>query len=93
MAGLQRPGASFVPLKLRRGPDDGASDLPKIRLWGPLRLFPQDVARSLLARYPERVALCFTLMASQANCYNAILFTYGLILSHFYGVASGTIGW
>lgn len=48
---------------------------------------------SLLARYPERVALCFTLMASQANCYNAILFTYGLILSHFYGVASGTIGW
>ena len=67
--------------------------LPKIRLRVPLRLRPLDVARGLLVRYPERVVLCLTLMASQAFCYNAIFFTYGLILTQFYGVAAGNIGW
>ncbi len=67
--------------------------LPKIRLRVPLRLRPLDVARGLLVRYPQRVVLCLTLMASQAFCYNAIFFTYGLILTQFYGVAAGNIGW
>jgi MFS family permease len=71
----------------------GEAALPKIRLRVPLRLRPLDVARGLLVRYPARVVLCLTLMASQAFCYNAIFFTYGLILTQFYGVAAGNIGW
>jgi MFS family permease len=32
-------------------------------------------------------------MATQAFCYNAIFFTYAMILTKFYGVASSDIGW
>ena len=32
-------------------------------------------------------------MASQAFFYNAIFFTYALILTDFYGVAAGQVGW
>ena len=34
-----------------------------------------------------------SLMASQAFFYNAIFFTYALILTDFYGVASDRVGW
>ncbi len=33
------------------------------------------------------------LMATQAFCYNAIFFTYGLILTRFYGVSAAAVGW
>jgi MFS family permease len=52
-----------------------------------------SVADVLLRRYPKRVALGVTLMATQAFCYNAIFFTYALILTRFYGVAPANIGW
>src|SRR5690348_18162343 len=32
-------------------------------------------------------------MAAQAFCYNAVFFTYALILTRFYGIASASIGW
>ena len=32
------------------------------------------------------------LMAAQAFCYNAVFFTYALILTRFYGVAPGSVG-
>ncbi|HEY1961648.1 MAG TPA: MFS transporter, partial [Rhizomicrobium sp.] len=52
-----------------------------------------SVAEVLLRRYPKRVVLGLTLMATQAFCYNAIFFTYALILTRFYGVAPARIGW
>jgi MFS family permease len=45
------------------------------------------VARTLFREYPKRSALGATLMISQSFLYNAIFFTYGLVLKHFYGVA------
>src|SRR5207237_3060961 len=33
------------------------------------------------------------LMASQAFVYNAVFFTYGLVLTTFYNVASGSVGY
>jgi len=40
--------------------------------------------------YPRRTLLGLTLMASQAFVYNAIFFTYALVLTNFYGIeASG----
>ena len=32
-------------------------------------------------------------MAAQAFFYNAIFFTYALVLTRFYGVAAGDVGW
>ncbi|GLY76469.1 MFS transporter [Actinoallomurus iriomotensis] len=45
------------------------------------------VARTLFRDYPKRSVLGATLMISQSLLYNAIFFTYGLVLKHFYGVA------
>ncbi|MEV5749389.1 MFS transporter [Actinoallomurus sp. NPDC052308] len=45
------------------------------------------VGRTLFREYPSRSLLGATLMISQSFLYNAIFFTYGLVLSHFYGVA------
>jgi MFS family permease len=52
-----------------------------------------DVARTLVRVYPRRTIVGLSLMASQAFCYNAIFFTYALILSRFYGVSAGDVGW
>jgi len=49
-------------------------------------------ARALLVQYRSRTVLGVTLMAAQAFCYNAVFFTYALILTHFYGIASNSVG-
>ena len=37
--------------------------------------------------------LGIALMAAQAFCYNAVFFTYALILTRFYAIPSADIGW
>jgi MFS family permease len=49
--------------------------------------------RALLTQYRKRTLLGVTLMAAQAFCYNAVFFTYALILTRFYAIPSGDIGW
>jgi MFS family permease len=51
------------------------------------------VARTLIVTHRQRTVLGLVLMASQAFFYNAIFFTYALILTDFYGVPSGAVGW
>jgi MFS family permease len=46
----------------------------------------------MLTRYRSRVVLSFTLMAAQAFFYNAIFFTYALVLARFYGVPDDRVG-
>jgi MFS family permease len=45
------------------------------------------LARLLVRTYPTRALLGVALMATQSFLYNAIFFTYGLVLTHFYAVA------
>jgi MFS family permease len=52
-----------------------------------------DVARVLVGPYRRRTFLGLSLMISQAFFYNAIFFTYALILSRFYHVPPERIGW
>jgi MFS family permease len=49
--------------------------------------------RVLFTEYRRRVVLGVALMAAQAFCYNAVFFTYALILTRFYAIPSGDIGW
>ncbi len=49
--------------------------------------------RALFTQYRQRAVLGITLMAAQAFCYNAVFFTYALILTQFYAIPSGGIGW
>ena len=51
-----------------------------------------SVARTLLKDYPARTTLGLVLMAAQAFVYNAIFFTYALVLTHFYGIAADKVG-
>lgn len=46
----------------------------------------REVAHVLLRRYPQRSAVALALMVSQAFFYNAIFFTYALVLTRFHGV-------
>jgi MFS family permease len=48
---------------------------------------------ALFTQYRRRAVLGITLMAAQAFCYNAVFFTYALVLTRFYAIPSGDIGW
>lgn len=52
-----------------------------------------EVARALFLVHRDRALVGLTLMVAQAFFYNAIFFTYALILTDFYKVPSASIGW
>ncbi len=66
---------------------------PKIRLQmrdhTPLR----EVARTLFSVYRQRSMVGLALMTAQAFFYNAIFFTFALVLTDFFGIASNHVGW
>jgi MFS family permease len=51
------------------------------------------IVLAVAREYPSRAVLGLVLMGAQAFFYNAIFFTYALILTDFYGVPSDRIGW
>src|SRR6185312_12425649 len=51
-----------------------------------------SVARTLFARYPSRTVLGLTMMSAQAFAYNAVFFTYGLVLTTFMHANAAHIG-
>jgi len=81
-AGLHQPAAA-----------PGSERLPRIRLatrhFTPLR----DVMEALFVAHRRRTAVGLVLMAAQAFFYNAIFFTYALVLTDFYGVSADQVGW
>ncbi len=52
-----------------------------------------DVFQAMFGAYRLRTLLGLALMTAQAFLYNAIFFTYALVLTRFYNVASDRIGW
>jgi len=52
-----------------------------------------EVARTLFKTYRQRTLVGLSLMAAQAFFYNAIFFTYALVLTDFYGTPADRIGW
>jgi MFS family permease len=51
-----------------------------------------DLGMTLFAHYPRRALLGLVLMTAQAFCYNAIFFTYALVLGRFYSVPPEHVG-
>ena len=70
-----------------------AHDLPRVRLRTRKSTPLWEVAHTLFKRHPQRTFVGLSLMAAQAFFYNAIFFTYALILTDFYGVPSDHVGW
>ncbi len=52
-----------------------------------------EVYNALFHSHRRRTLVGLELMASQAFFYNAIFFTYALILTDFYGVTPANVGW
>jgi MFS family permease len=48
---------------------------------------------AILRDYPRRAVLGLVLMIAQAFFYNAIFFSYALVLTRFYAVPSASVGW
>src|SRR5262249_47332066 len=51
------------------------------------------LGRTMFSRYPGRTVLGLTMMSAQAFAYNAVFFTYGLVLTNFMHVNSAHVGY
>jgi MFS family permease len=52
-----------------------------------------EVAHTLFSTYRKRALVGLVLMAAQAFFYNAIFFTFALVLTDFYGIRADHVGW
>jgi MFS family permease len=65
---------------------------PSIRLRARTHTPLIEVARTLLHEQ-QRTLVALSLMTAQAFFYNAIFFTYALVLTDFYGIRADHVGW
>src|SRR6202158_1085355 len=70
-----------------------AADCARIRLTAASHTPIVRMITAIIRDYPSRAVLGLVLMASQAFFYNAIFFSYALVLTRFYQVPSADIGW
>src|SRR5712692_7813848 len=71
----------------------GRAALARVRLRS-RRFTPlAEVIRTLFRVHRRRALVGLSLMAAQAFFYNAIFFTYALILTDFFGIPAGHVGW
>ncbi len=72
---------------------------PRQHPWPKLKLRMRDhtplreVAHTLFSLYRQRSLVGLALMTAQAFFYNAIFFTFALVLTNFYGIAADQVGW
>jgi len=77
----------------------GGVQEPPARVWPKIRLRMRDhtplreVAHTLLSVHRRRSLVGLALMTAQAFFYNAIFFTFALVLTDFYGIPANRIGW
>jgi len=62
----------------------------RVKQRGPMGI--GEIAGVVFKLYPKRTFVGLSLFTGQAFLYNAIFFTYGLVLTEIYGVSSGSIG-
>ena len=75
------------------GHDLPPADLPRLRLRLRGHTSLLEVAQTLFRDHRQRTLVGLSLMAAQAFFYNAIFFTYALILTDFYDIPSDRVGW
>jgi MFS family permease len=73
--------------------DTRSNTFAKVRLR--MRAFTplSEVARTLFVLYRQRALVGLVLMVAQAFFYNAIFFTFALVLIEFYGIGASEVGW
>jgi len=78
---------------VRRGHVLAGGPHPRIRLRMRSHTPLAEVISTLLSAQRQRTLVGLSLMAAQAFFYNAIFFTYALVLTDFYGVPADRVGW
>ncbi|WP_245286651.1 MFS transporter [Bradyrhizobium sp. ARR65] len=73
--------------------DSAGPDFAKIRLRMRDHTPLKEVAHTLFSSYRTRALVGLTLMVAQAFFYNAIFFTFALVLTDFYGIGADAVGW
>jgi MFS family permease len=84
--------ASATVERIERDVGGGACAVDPVRIQVTGSVGLRELVHTLLVRYPRRTVLGLALMLAQAFLYNAIFFSYGMILSHFHGVAPDHVG-
>ncbi|MFC5418211.1 MAG: MFS transporter [Stutzerimonas stutzeri] len=74
-------------------PPQPAAKLPTLTIRPRPTTPMSEVAHTLFVTHRPRTLVALALMSSQAFFYNAIFFTYALVLTDFYAVPSNLIGW
>jgi MFS family permease len=77
----------------RRGHQISEGPFPTMRLRARIYTPLSEVAATLFRAHRQRTLVGLSLMAAQAFFYNAIFFTYALILTEFYGIRADHVGW
>ncbi len=77
----------------RRGRALAAPEDPPTRLRVRNRTSLRELAATLFGVWRQRTLVGLSLMAAQAFFYNAIFFTYALILTNFYAIPAADVGW
>jgi MFS family permease len=77
----------------RRGFELPAPETPPVRLRARRYTPLPEVLGTLFRQHRQRALVGLILMAAQAFFYNAIFFTYALILTDFFGIAADAVGW
>jgi MFS family permease len=62
----------------------------RVKQRGPMGI--GEIASVVFKMYPKRTFVGLSLFTGQAFLYNAIFFTYALVLTKIYGVSSGSVG-
>jgi MFS family permease len=68
-------------------------DLPKMKIRMRDHTPLSEVARTLLTTYRQRSLVGLALMVAQAFFYNAIFFTFALVLTDFFHIPAEHVGW
>jgi MFS family permease len=85
VAGIERQAFATTPIPV--------VDLPRVRLRSRSHTPLGEVVRTLMHGHRRRTLVGLSLMSAQAFFYNAIFFTYALVLTDFYSIPADRIGW
>ena len=75
------------------GHSQAGEEFPKMRLKMRSHTPLREVAHTLFSVYRQRSMVGLVLMVAQAFFYNAIFFTFALILTDFFGIPASHVGW
>lgn len=97
---LMTHGRAEEAEKIVAGIEDGipgyvrpAKPLPRVRLVPRTHTPLFEAASTLFVVHRNRAGVSLLLMAAQAFFYNAIFFTYALVLIDFFGISANQVGW